>query len=284
MKRSPLLLLLVFACPGPALCDEPVEHLLRYKFQPGETLRWEVDQRSSVRNTMEGTTQEAQTKTRSLKVWKVTDVLPSGEIEFLNLVERVRMENRLPDRAAMVFDSTSGEEPPPGFEDAAKAVGVPLSLMRISPRGEVLKREVKHRQPAADPHESVVLELPEEPIAVGASWSAPLEVMVKMKEGGTKAIRCRRKQTLESVKNGVAVIRTEFQVLSSTTPEIDAQLAQRLVEGRLRFDLERGRLTSQRLDVDRRVIGFAGATSSMHLRTRLEEQLVEDRQDVASRE
>lgn len=281
MRWLPCLLLLLL--PSPALCEETAKHLLRYKLQAGETLRWEVDQRSSVRNTMEGTTQEAQTKTVSLKAWKVTDVLPSGEIELLNLVERVRMENKLPDRATMVFDSTEGKDPPPGFEDAAKAVGVPLSLVRLTPRGEVVKHDVKHHQPAADPHEAIALVLPEGPIAVGNSWTTPQDVNVKMQEGGTKAIKCRRKQTLESVKNGVATIKTEFQVLSTTTPEIDAQLAQRLVSGTVRFDVERGRVLSQQLDVDRRVLGFAGASSSMHLKTRLVEQLVEEPQEVAQK-
>ena len=272
MKTLLLFLLLI---PTTVVGEEAKTYLLRYKLNAGETLRWEVDQRSSVRNTMEGTTQQAQTKTISLRAWRVTDVLPSGEMEFLNLVERVRMENKLPDRASMVFDSTKDKSAPPGFEDAAKAVGVPLSLVRINPRGEVIKRDIKHHQPAADPHEQVVMVMPEGPIATGDSWTVPHEIMVKLKEGGSKGIKCRRKHTLDSVSHGVATIKTEFQVLSSTTPEIDAQLAQRLVKGQIRFDIKRGRILSQRLDVDRRVLGFAGATSSMHLKTRLEEKLQE---------
>lgn len=263
--------------------EEGEKHLLRYKFKTGDTLRWEVDQRSSVKNTMEGTTQSAQTKTVSLKAWKVIDVLPSGEIEFLNLVERVRMENKLPDRAAMVFDSTTGDEPPPGFEDAARAVGIPLSSIRMTPRGVVVERDIKHHQPAADPHEQVVYVLPEEAVAIGDSWTQPIEIKAKLSDGGQKAINARTKSTLTEVSAGVATIRTEFQVLSPTTPEIDGQLAHRMVKGEIRFDLDNGRILSQRLDVDRRVLGFAGASSSMHLITRLEEQFQEGPTEVASK-
>ncbi|TWT86918.1 hypothetical protein Mal64_37480 [Pseudobythopirellula maris] len=259
------------------------KHTLRYKFRTGETLRWDVDQRSSVRNTMEGTTQQAQTKTTSLKVWKVIDVTPDGSIEFQNLVERVRMENKLPDRAEMVFDSTEDDAPPPGFEDAAKAVGVVLSSVTITPWGEVKSRDVKHHQPAADPNASITVLLPKEPVAVGDSWDEPQEVQVKLNGGGTKAIQCRRHFTLSSVENGVAVIKLQYQVLSSTTPEIDGQLAARQTDGQIRFDIDAGRVLSQRLDVDRRVLGYAGPSSSMHLVTRMEERLKTRAASVASK-
>lgn len=257
-----------------AVADAADTHLLRYKFRPGETLRWEVDQRSSVRNTMEGTTQEAQTKTVSLKAWRVLDVMDDGEIEVLTMVERVRMRNKLPDRAEMVFDSTdAAAEPPPGFEDASRAIGVPLSSIRMSPRGEVIDREIKHHQPAADPHEQVVMLLPEGPIALGDAWTQPQEVRVKVGDGGQKRIDARRKYTLRKVESGVAVIDVDFQVLSPTTPEIDGQLAHRLSKGTVRFDVKAGRVLERRLDVDQRVLGFAGPSSSMHLVTRMHEKL-----------
>ncbi|MEQ8849796.1 hypothetical protein [Botrimarina sp.] len=280
MRR--ILTLALLAAPLSALADGAPKHTLRYKFKPGEVLRWEVDQRSSVRNTMEGASEEAQTKTVSLKAWKVVDVMPDGEIEFITLVERVRMQNKLPDRAEMVFDSTDTGEAPPGFEDAARAIGVPLSSVRMTPWGEIVSRDVKHHQPAADPHEQIVVALPEGPVAVGDSWNQPVEIQVNAGDG-VKKIAARRKHTLEKVSAGVATIATEFQVLSPTTPEIDGQLAHRLVRGEIRFDVDNGRVLSQRLDVDRRVLGFAGPASSMHLVTRLEEQLQEGPTEVASR-
>lgn len=281
--RQAILFVLLLALAAPSFAKENGKHLLRYKLKAGDVLRWEVDQRSSVKNTMDGTTQSAQTKTVSLKAWKVIDVMPNGEMEFLNIVERVRMENKLPDRAAMIFDSTSADEPPPGFEDANRAVGIPLSAIRMSPRGEVIQRDIKHHQPAADPHEQLTFLLPEGPIAIGDSWIQPVEVRVKLGDGGSKSIKARREHTLKSVSAGVATITSRFQVLSPTTAEIDGQLAHRLVKGQIRFDIDNGRLLSQRLDVDRRVLGFAGATSSMHLITRLEEKLQDGPTEVASR-
>ncbi len=283
IRINPIPVLLILCLGTLVHATESTKHLLRYKFKTGEILRYEVDQRSSVRNTMEGTTQEAQTKTVSIKAWKVIDVMPNGEIEFINLVEKVKMQNKLPDRAAMTFDSTSGEEPPPGFEDAARAVGTPLSSIRMMPSGKVVKRTIKHHQPAADPHEQITFLLPEGEIAVGESWIQPQEVKVNLSEGGVKTVQARRKHTLKEVKNGIAVISTEFQVLSPTSPAIDGQLAHRMVKGEVRFDIELGRIVSQRLNGDERVLGFAGPSSSMHLVTRMEEKILASTPEVARR-
>ena len=50
----------------------------------------------------------------------MTDVLPNGEIEFMNVVERVHMVNQLPDQDPTEYDSERDKTPPPGFEDAAR--------------------------------------------------------------------------------------------------------------------------------------------------------------------
>src|SRR5262245_39259698 len=59
---------------------------LRYKLKRGDVLRYDVTHRASIRSTIEQETQAAQTRTDSVKAWKVTDVLKNGEIEFLNVV------------------------------------------------------------------------------------------------------------------------------------------------------------------------------------------------------
>lgn len=268
---------------APALADEPAKYTLRYKLSTGDVLRYEIVHNASIRSSMDGTTQRVQTRSESVKAWKVIDVLPSGEIELQNVVESVKMTNRLPDRAEQTYDSTSDKSPPPGFEDAAKAVGVPLSEVRLTPWGEVLRREVKHQQPAADPHAPVCVLLPEEPVAVGDAWNEPVEIKVKLSEGETKAVKTRRHFRLTDVKHGVATIEAEHQVLSPITPPVEAQLAQRLMTGKVRFDIEAGQLLSQEFEVDRRVLGFAGATSSMHYVMKMTERLKEKPQSVASR-
>jgi hypothetical protein len=256
---------------------------LRYKFQVGDVIRYDVSHQANIRSTMEGASQTAETRSDSVKAWKIVDVTPRGEIELINLVEKVKMTNRLPDRAEMAYDSTVDKTPPLGFEHAAKAVGTPLSQIRMTPWGEVLKREVKHRQPAADDTAPIVLLLPKKPIAVGGTWDEPQQITVKLSEGGTKSVDARRHFKLKSVENGVATIECDFQVLSPMTAEIEGQLAQRMLTGAARFDIRRGRILSQELKADKRVIGFAGPQSSMHLVLDLSEKMQAPAPGVARR-
>ncbi len=76
----------------------------------------------------------------------MTDVVPEGDIEFMNVVERVHMVNQLPDRKSAEYDSTRDKTTPPGFEDAAKAVGVPLNSVRMTPYGKIIKARSQSRQ------------------------------------------------------------------------------------------------------------------------------------------
>ncbi len=88
-------------------------------------------------------------------------------------------------------------------------------------------------------------------------------------------VKTRRHFTLKSVKNGVATIQATQQVLSPVDAPIEAQLAQRMMKGTIRFDLRHGRILAQRMDVDRRILGFAGPASSMHYVMRMEERLAD---------
>jgi len=257
-------------------------HDLRYKLSTGDVLRYNVDHRVAIRNTIDDVTQEVHAKTESLKAWKVTDVLPNGDIEFMNVVERVRMQNHLPDRAPLDYDSQRDKTPPPGFEDAARAIGVPLSVVRMTPRGKVVSYNVKHKQLPAERDAQFVIRLPHEPVEIGAVWDEPLEVTVALDEGATKSIQARRHFKLANVANGVAVIEVDFQVLSPIDPQIESKLVDRLMKGTVRFDIEKGRVIGQTCEVDKRILGFAGPTSSLHYVMRMEETLTDDTKSIAA--
>ena len=88
---------------------------LQYKLSRGDVLRYEVAHHASISGTSDKNTQSAESKTNSIKAWKVTDVLPTGDIEFMNVCEQVHMVNQLPDRKATEYDSTKDKVAPPGF-------------------------------------------------------------------------------------------------------------------------------------------------------------------------
>jgi hypothetical protein len=248
----------------------------------GEVLRYGVTHLANIESTIEGFKQEAETKSESIKAWKVTDVLPNGEIEFVHVVEVVRMSNRVPNRALAEYDSERDKTPPPGFEQAAKAVGVPLSMIRMTPAGEIISREEKHPQPQASEDMPITLRLPDEAIAVGGEWDETFEVPIEEKTG-IKKVRTRRVCTLESVQTGIATIHVEYQILTPVSPLVESQLAERMTKGTVRFDIAKGRVVSQQLDVDKRVLGFSGEKSMMHFVSRLDERLLKPQERLAQR-
>jgi hypothetical protein len=249
---------------------------LQYKVSRGDVLRYEVTHQASISGTSDKTTQTAQSKTDSVKAWKVTDILPSGDIEFMNVCERVRMMNQLPDRKATEYDSTRDTTAPPGFEDAAKAVGVPLSTMRITTHGNVLNRQVKVHNQGSNDDSPIVLRLPDNPVAIGDTWDEPFEVKVNLQKGTSKSIKTRWHHKLADVKNSIATIDVTYQVLSPTDAGEELELVQRMMTGQVQFDVAKGRIVSQKMDVDKRIIGFAGPTSSMQYIMKMEEKLLQD--------
>jgi hypothetical protein len=250
--------------------------LLQYKFAMGEVLRYQVRHSTNLRTTIDNTTQQVETHSESVKAWKVTDVLPSGEMEFMHVVERVKMTNREPDHPINKYDSTVDKTPPRGFEQAAGAVGVPLLIVRIAPTGEVTAREEKRPQPSHTADMPITLELPREPVSVGERWSHSYDVPANRQSNTKMIVRTRRLCKLRQVRGGVATIDVQYQILTPVDPFVRAQLIDRLTDGAVRFDIRRGRIIEQEHNVDKRVLGFRGNTSSVHLVARLQERLIEN--------
>lgn len=258
-------------------------YLLRYKFQPGEVIRWKVEHRAQVRSTVSGTTQTAETDSESIKVWKVLEVDDAGRATFEHSVESVDMRQLLTGRQEVRYNSQTDAVAPPGFEDVAKAVGVPLSVITVDDRGGIVKRKEVQTQPHATSAE-ITLPLPEKAVAVKETWSAPHDVEVRLKEGAVKQVKTRQQFTLEEVAGGIATVRVETVILTPIRdPALEAQLIQAATDGTVRFDIKAGRVSAQQTDLDKRVVGFQGETSSLHYVTRFTEELLPPRISSAHR-
>jgi hypothetical protein len=252
------------------------KYLLRYQFHPGETLRWEVEHRNKVRTTMTKITKTMESVTTSVKSWHVIEVKSDGTATFEHRVDWADMIQDMTDAAEMRYDSRTGAKPPEGFEDAAKRVGVPLSRFTIDPQGTVLKRERLADAKNANKSEGfITIPLPKEPVPIGYTWSYPEDIDVPLETGGSKKIKAVQMFTLEEVKTGVATIRVATEIITPvTSAAIESKLVQRESAGRVRFDIDAGRVLGQKIDVDKQVVGFRGDASSIHYVDRFNEQLI----------
>src|SRR5437868_3006180 len=58
------------------------EYKLRYRFTPGEVVRWKVVHLVTVETKIQGVSQTAKTRSISTKAWKILDADQSGKIRF----------------------------------------------------------------------------------------------------------------------------------------------------------------------------------------------------------
>jgi hypothetical protein len=274
--------LFFFVLTASSLRAEDEKYELRYRFHPGETLRWNVEQRTQMRTSVTKSTQDAETASYSVKVWRVKEVKDDGTAVFEHSVEWIDMRNKLSGSQEVRYDSRTDKTAPPGYQDVASAVGATLATITLDPKGKIVKRE-KNEVKGASTQDSgeITLPLPAEPIAVGHVWTQPCDIDVPLPSGGAKKIKAVQQFKLESVKTGVATIGIATQILTPITDaSIEAQVVQREGEGTVRFDLDAGRVLSQERNCDKHVVGFRGDASSLHYVTHFSEQFIAE--DVAA--
>ncbi|HZZ73278.1 MAG TPA: hypothetical protein VFE24_13560 [Pirellulales bacterium] len=267
--------------------DSKTLYSLVYKFHPGQILRHDVTHLATSETTVAGVTQRAQTVTKSIKRWEIGETTPEGLATIVHSVESLKMQTKLLGRAEVGWDSTSGEKPPAGYETAAKAIGVPLVEVSIDRTGKILKREELQLQKSADSKSNqMVVPLPLEPVAIGGQWNLPHDIDVAVEGGLSKRIKTRQHFELKSVRNGIAEIAVDSQVLTPVdAPQIRVQLMQHISKGTIHFDIEAGLVISQELNWDERVLGFAGPDSTMKYVAQFKEFLIKGpKGDTASRE
>lgn len=260
------------------------KYLLRYKFHPGETVRWEVEHRAEINTTVQGSTQTAETLSRSVKAWKVLSVDKDGQVEFEHAVEKVDMRQKLSGRQEVHYNSETDSSPPGGYEHIAAAVNVPLSRLKLDARGQIVSREVLYKEQRVNEGQ-VTLPLPEQAIAIGEKWSYEYEKKVPLPENaGLKSVKLLRQYRLEKVEENIATIRITTAILTpGISPTIEAQLIEEISDGSVTIDVEAGRIRTLQTDLDRTVIGFQGDSSRMQYVTRFQEKLLTGEEQVASR-
>lgn len=256
---------------------------LKYKFAPGQTLRWNVEHLKNVRTTVQGTTQTVEMVTRSVKVWRVTDVSADGVVTLENQVESVDLVQKQSGRAEVRYNSQTDAEAPAGFEPFAMSIGQTLSVVKLDAQGQVISRESKWPG-AAQSQSQLTVPLPAKPIAVGHVWHLPNELSVTLKSGVVNKIKTRQRFKLSSVTDGIATIDVETQLLTPVQdPETLVHLIDLKTSGKVQFDIAEGRVIEQQLDSDDEAIGFSGNGSHMRSVSRFSEKWLSPAAQTAAR-
>lgn len=259
------------------------EYDLKYRFQASETIRWQVSHDAQTETRIQGNSQTAHARSKSVKMWRVTDVDEEGKMTFVHMIDSVDMWQKLSDHPEVSYNSQTDRKPPLLYEGVADTVGVPIAKVVIDPRGEVLKREANSPNPNFGLGE-ITMPLPEKPVKIGARWYAPNTIRIRLDDGRVLPVKVRLKYTLRKVENDVAVIAVDTEVLTPgvNAPPIRVQLVQQLTEGVVFFDIEQGRITRKIIDWNETVVGFNGADSSMKYVAHFVEEIISSTKRTAS--
>ena len=251
-------------------------YLLAYRFEKGQSLRMKVIQLVSMETRIDGVDQNVQSRSVSTRQWDVTAVDRDGNITFVHSVRNVSMWQKVTGQDEIRYDSTKKGEVPEVYRAIAEKLGKPLSTITMAANGRVVRRE--NQAPQFDAGiDSLVIPLPGKAVKVGYRWYTPEKLRIRTKTGIYRTVQLRRQYKLEKVEAGVATISVTTQVLTPLDdPQVKSQIVQRLQDGTIRFDIDRGRIVSRQMNLDQRVIGFNGPTSLMHYLARTREEVLEE--------
>jgi hypothetical protein len=259
------------------------KYLLRYSLSAGEQLRFEVTHVAKTKTRVKGSEDVTQVHTTSQRRWNVVQANDS-EMTFDHVIDAVEMTQQVGEHEEIRWDSSSQEEPPTAFANVAAQIGQKLATVTVNSRGQETGRQDHAGSKAALGMGSLTLALPEEAIGIGHAWTIPREIQVRTEDGEVKTIKINERYTLEKVQTGVATISVRSEPITPINEEsVRAQVVQQLSNGKIRFDIDNGRMLSKELDWDETVVGFQGAESLMEYRAKLTETFVTGGPRTASR-
>ena len=284
--------------------------LLRYKFQPGQFVYYEVS--DSVRYVMQQSEVALDTfqRNESFKHFRVVSVDEDGSTLLEPIIDRIKMsagrrdstsdnpkssvkgfanDNRN-DQSVIVFDSAKDKVAPPEFQRHKETIGKAMARFQFASHGELLAVRVltddisksiaaaaAKADPAArpDPKLSFLIPLPKESVTVGARWKQKYDEPVSLAQGLTQQIPMLRQFELTSLSDGIATIKFKTSILALLNDaKIQGQLAQQTPSGTIEFDVERGLIRSRKSVTNETVVNAFGQQTLLQVVGESSEKLI----------
>lgn len=250
----------------------PGGKVLRWRFTPGETLRYAMTQRATHRvaaSENSPATEFASSQSIDLS-WKVEAVDAQGVASLIERIDRLRMKSESPQGVVTEFDSASEKDPPTMSQAAAatmRAVVARTFLVKMSPQGAILERKpltsarseadkrkdkdkssAKDRSspsPAQEPPAPMLwrVALPEGPVAPGKTWTEAATTTSPLM--GPATLESRFRYEGSETRDGRTLEKITFRVRMKPRGEPAPkafQVSQQESEGAYYFDNAAGRM------------------------------------------
>lgn len=256
--------------------DSP-KWLLRYKFHKGEELRYRTSQQVTQRAVAPAGQKVDVSTVEQRRVFRVSDVSEDGIAKATMQFEFVRMECRTDDNEPVVYESTMPKDRVPRqFQSVAKGLAGAAPEFELQTGGTPVSKDGVEDVPKQG-KACFMIPLPEHPVSVGEFWSVKIPVEVRLAPGVMRKLNLQRSYKLNDVQNGIAAITFYTSVESSLkSPNVKALLLQATPKGKIRFDIENGRVLERELSFDNYVLGAIGPNTMLTARGQTKEVLLTD--------
>jgi hypothetical protein len=243
---------------------------LRWKFEPGQTIRFKSVQEASAR--MEGPDGEQNvTMHEELDMtWEITRVTDEGNAEIQQKIERMKVSMALPPPIGVLEYDSESEDAPSGMATLLAPLHQALSKAEIqftmTPRGEITNVKIPAELVAAlknipggtglsdlatpegfkNTLAKEVFVLPADELQPGQEWSTKVELSAPLggKQVMEKTYRYEGTKEIEDVR--YAVIRPGVKMSFDDNPQL--KVAAHESSGEIQFKIEAGRLHSSVFD------------------------------------
>jgi hypothetical protein len=249
---------------------------LKFRWQPGLTLSYQVAQATkAVEVTGNGST-ETKTKLNLVKQWKVQDVDTAGIATLHLVVVSMRMEITPATGDPLVFDSADPVKGDAGLKaQMSKYVGQTIAILRMDDKGKVVEvKDSKFGPPSRfDSELPFQLVLPNELVREGVAWNRAFQMKLDPPHGAgevyecVQAFRCKQ-ATPTSV---LVTCQTTIPKLPEN-PQDQIPLLQAQSEGEVVFDVENGRLDAAVIQVNKELKDHQGKDTSYRFQSVYREQ------------
>jgi hypothetical protein len=248
--------------------SDVVEYDLRYKFKRGEFLHYETESSSTLTVQVSQFKQVMKETRQTQKHLRVVAVDSKGRVVLEPVLDHAIMTAQANNRAPVVFDSDSKEVPPKDFAEVASIIGKAIVRVRYRTDGtidEVLPVPGLEDKLSKDKSTHAFLVVfAGKPIAVGDSWNDDFDVLVSITRRLNKKLTIRRRYRLDRVQDGMAELSFRTYPLSLVKePQLQAQLIHRSLSGRVKFDINEGKIIEWSSQGSGQVFNAVGPRSEM---------------------
>ncbi len=261
--------------------NKQTKYILQYKFQPGESVRWEVIHEVFKKVTYGGKTQEVQTKSQTKRHWNIIKKAEQADkLVCEYMIDEMKLFQQQEGKEPIMFDSRTDQRAPREFAifGTDKTIGKVLEQFVIDGRGLMTeKHKLVPEFHGLEEDSRMLVPFPETPIAIGDSWTVPILLFVKGRDNAIRTYQATEKFTLESVHGNLATIYFRTILLSVVTdPVLEAQLAEKLFTGKARFEMERGMILETELEYSKSIANAMGDMSHLDYQCHVSEKLLRE--------